>query len=386
MRRFTGALERDDAATDEVKDAIADESGRVNSTDLHALDSLCAPPFDLYMFCLQMVLHLFWPLSIPLYPSKRFPRGARNQSVDCGALCRAHPAALFIQLGPLFCWGLLTIYLVWQKRFERSNVSSDEIFFIPIVMMAARLVAIAIKYATLTPVELKRFMDAEDPADATKYMNQMQLLSGFLLLRDDVMERELQTAAERHGLDLDTLAFEQPWRAFDVDDSCASVDKERAAKDWDIFVGSKGDRSFRRLARSLYKDAIDAVPMSGIFFGGLVIAGLIVLTPVIVRVIAGNRLRGDDPLVWACWVFAACLTFVNAALVTQFLAVGVVHDFRRGEVLSAYIRLLVRREACNLGGAPIPRLQICQRPLDGIVWVQGRAVLGSFGFRYERRV
>ena len=70
---------------------------------------------------------------------------------------------------------------------------------------------------------------------------------------------------------------------------------------------------------------------------------------------------------------------------TQFLAVGVVHDFRRGEVLSAYIRLLVRREACNLGGAPIPRLQICQRPLDGIVWVQGRAVLGSFGFRYERR-
>ena len=118
---------------------------------------------------------------------------------------------MFIQLGPLFCWGLLTIYLVWQKRFERSNVSSDEIFFIPIVMMAARLVAIAIKYATLTPVELKRFMDAEDPADATKYMNQMQLLSGFLLLRDDVMERELQTAAERHGLDLDTLAFKQPW-------------------------------------------------------------------------------------------------------------------------------------------------------------------------------
>ena len=86
------------------------------------------------MFCLQMVLHLFWPLSLPLYPSKRFPRGARNQSVDLGALCRAHPAALFIQLGPLFCWGLLTIYCVWPKRFERSNVSSDEIFFIPIVI------------------------------------------------------------------------------------------------------------------------------------------------------------------------------------------------------------------------------------------------------------
>ena len=34
---FTGALERDDEA--EMKDAIADESGRVNSTDLHALDS-----------------------------------------------------------------------------------------------------------------------------------------------------------------------------------------------------------------------------------------------------------------------------------------------------------------------------------------------------------
>ena len=34
---FTGALER--GATDEVKDAIADESGRVTATDLHALDS-----------------------------------------------------------------------------------------------------------------------------------------------------------------------------------------------------------------------------------------------------------------------------------------------------------------------------------------------------------
>ncbi|CAH0379464.1 unnamed protein product [Pelagomonas calceolata] len=94
------------------------------------------------------------------------------------------------------------------------------------------------------------------------------------------------------------------------------------------------------------------------------------------------------------WVPANLLVFtvVPVPLRIGFIActslgwlTAVLLKLRAQRLLSAYIRLLVRREACNLGGAPIPRLQICQRPLDGIVWVQGRAVLGSFGFRYERR-
>ena len=150
--------------------AEADEAPEAE--DEHSLDALVAPAFSMPMFVLQMVLHLFWPLSMIVYPSSRYPRGARNQNLDLHAVRRAPLIASFIQLGPLLCWGLLAVYVAFPRQFHRSSVTVDEIFFIPMVMLTARLVAIAVKYATLTSAELSRFMHAS-PENGEKFMSQM---------------------------------------------------------------------------------------------------------------------------------------------------------------------------------------------------------------------
>lgn len=99
----------------------------------------------------------------------------------------------------------------------------------------------------------------------------------------------------------------------------------------------------------------------------------------------GERVLGGSPLVLACWALAALLTVCNVFIVVMFLLVGVVHDYRRKVVLQLFAHMLRAPEMCPENADPVPRLDLNRRPLDAITWVRGRAVLGSFAFRYERR-
>ena len=94
---------------------------------------------------MQVLIHLFWPLSICFYPSWRFPNGLRNQQLSIASVFKTNPFAVFIQVGPLVCWALLGLFWAFPASFKRSTVTVDEIFFIPMLMMAARIVAIGVK-------------------------------------------------------------------------------------------------------------------------------------------------------------------------------------------------------------------------------------------------
>ena len=111
----------------------------------------------------------------------------------------------------------------------------------------------------------------------------------------------------------------------------------------------------------------------------------VVICPIVVRAVVGERVLGGSPLVLACWALAALLTVCNVFIVVMFLLVGVVHDYRRKVVLQLFAHMLRAPEMCPENVDPVPRLDLNRRPLDAITWVRGRAVLGSFAFRYERR-
>ena len=87
-------------------------------------------------------------------------------------------------------------------------------------MLTARIIAIGVKYATMsTPASVVREASARDRArrrtekehrkymtvdyaTASHYALQLQLLTGFISLRDDVIDTELRLAASRLGLRL----------------------------------------------------------------------------------------------------------------------------------------------------------------------------------------
>ena len=57
----------------------------------------------------------------------------------------------------------------------------------------------AIKYACLSPTEYQRFNEEPDPEVLGIYQTQMQLLTGWLIRRLDVMQFEVAAAAVRIG-------------------------------------------------------------------------------------------------------------------------------------------------------------------------------------------
>ena len=66
----------------------------------------------------------------------------------------------------------------------------------------------ALKYACLSPTEYKRFNDEPDPEVLAVYQIQMQLLTGWLFRRFEVMQFEVAAAAVRIGAKIsDMYAF-----------------------------------------------------------------------------------------------------------------------------------------------------------------------------------
>lgn len=63
----------------------------------------------------------------------------------------------------------------------------------------------AIKYACLSPTEAKRIYSEKNEAVSEIYQLQMQLLTGWLLQRSDVLQFELGAAAVRIGAKINEM-------------------------------------------------------------------------------------------------------------------------------------------------------------------------------------
>jgi hypothetical protein len=63
---------------------------------------------------------------------------------------------------------------------------------------------IGLKYATMSSIEYKRFISNEDPMLRFVYMQQSQIITGWLERNENVLEYEIVSAALRNGIPLDT--------------------------------------------------------------------------------------------------------------------------------------------------------------------------------------
>ena len=243
--------------------AAASVFGSVESA---AYDSLFLPGFNVVVFLRQVLIHLFWPLSLFWYPRRRYPRGIRNQGlgVDPRVLWRTYGARsiplTFVALSPIICWGILALEVASPRRFRAARVDRGELFYVPMVILVARMCSIGVKYATLTTKEHERFMNVP-LAVATDYADQIQLISGFIHLSDLVIQTELRTAISRVGLDPKEMAFtshehdaenERVWRdllAIGLEDRDSRRPPPTAAEKAGVEVDALGSWPLRRPRR-----------------------------------------------------------------------------------------------------------------------------------------
>ena len=79
----------------------------------------------------------------------------------------------------------------------------------------------ALKYACLSPTERKRVNSEKNKAVSDNYQLQMQLITGWLLQRSDVLQFELGAAAVRVGAKINEMykrriALSKRYRYFDM--------------------------------------------------------------------------------------------------------------------------------------------------------------------------
>jgi len=86
-------------------------------------------------------------------------------------------------------------------------VSIHDIFTVPFLLGLSRVILIAIKYSSLSKNERQKFFNEKDKDTVTRWMMQTQLITGWLGMRDDIIQAELRGAAARLSLDLDALYF-----------------------------------------------------------------------------------------------------------------------------------------------------------------------------------
>ena len=266
-------------------------------------------------------------------------------------------------------------------------------------MLTARIIAIGVKYATMsTPASVVREASARDRArrrtkkehrkymtvdyaTASHYALQLQLLTGFISLRDDVIDTELRLAASRLGLRLGEMRFssvddgddenarvwddlmrigledagDPEWReafrelagarspkaqvSLDASWPLRQLSTLKHAQHLNYREGGSLARDFPKVAKAFYRLANRASPLRFVivlaFLFALVVAGLGPL----MRVFDGHPPFGRDPLVQACCALATVIVLANAPFVVGFLATTALHNYRRHLVLSWLVRL-----------------------------------------------
>lgn len=92
----------------------------------------------------------------------------------------------------LFCYSLA----IW-----------DLTAFVALSLFYMHKLMIALKYSTLSPVEYDRMMNCENPEISQIYQNQLQLLTGWLLYNEDIINYDLNRAGDICGGNSELIFF-----------------------------------------------------------------------------------------------------------------------------------------------------------------------------------
>lgn len=370
------------------------------------MDAVHESTFDGGEFWQQLVLHMFFPVSLLWYPSERWPQGAFNQELISP---RAWSNAW--HLTSMWCWFLLVAYCVKPSRFNKEGILLNELFTVPFILVTSRNVLIALKYATFTKQEKARFFKEKDRALVHKWLMQTQLISGWLSQRDDVLRSELLGAATRLSLTLQDIYFVvEP-----MSGRCDST-RQASVKAWDHLVRSgsshlaehfdfKGNQyehiSCEKIIQVLLHAARAKAPIISSRKAALFSLFLAFLPRIISVFVTGNvasilgarsgpriaRGQNPDSFVVVCILVSMGITFMAGGVFLIFLSVNIAHYYRMATV-SRWFSLLIR---VSFDAHPhFPQIQLCEHSRFGshntLAWIQCRSILCYFGKRYEHRL
>lgn len=373
------------------------------------MDQTTQDCFSKEVFHQMFWLHMTCPLGILFYLA-----AGQGKLLASTSIWPPHNTMdVFWIMVPLLVYVNIALFVIYKEQFVADNISATEIIFLPLVALIIHRSMIALKYSGLSHVEYQRWRNAP-VRKAKQWGRQIQLLSTWLPLPDQVLLMEIQKACRMQGADLHSLFFhhevkcETSWRIWNVWREIRHVSREDLNGEipfpphtCDLEASGPIEYgvytiSTVQMLHMLWRIAIDHV----VEFNRVQLVGfwamLPALVPAIWRAVACAASKGHavqilkaalgstSPVIF-CVVTSGFLCYIHILLAGLFAVMAIVHYKRMHLVLESICRL-TRPLFCMWPNLP-------QAQLNGAVGLENmRAVLGCFevslrlGGRYQARV
>ena len=145
------------------------------------------PHFSTMVFMKEFIIQMSYPFCIPFLENYHV-RFMYMRSMEGIIVMGVIPALFYIVL-------VTSIVKTWYDG------------VVPLILYAMHRFLIAVKYASMHPVEYQRFMRMYNPDLILRLQSQAQILSAWVGGRDEVLEFEVDGTCSKLGLDADSATF-----------------------------------------------------------------------------------------------------------------------------------------------------------------------------------
>lgn len=161
------------------------------------MDQTTQDCFSKEVFHQMFWLHMTCPLGILFYLA-----AGQGKLLASTSIWPPHNTMdVFWIMVPLLVYVNIALFVIYKEQFVADNISATEIIFLPLVALIIHRSMIALKYSGLSKVEYQRWRNAP-VRKAKQWGRQIQLLSTWLPLPDQVLLMEIQKACRIQGADL----------------------------------------------------------------------------------------------------------------------------------------------------------------------------------------
>jgi hypothetical protein len=346
--------------------------------------------FYFAQFLEQFVVHLCVPFSIPFVYLFRGSQVLRNQYFLSGIY------SVMQVVWSLGFWVLPVLFIIMEVEEggtsgSKKNVSPIE-FVVPMFLFCVHRLMIGVKYGFTDPAVYRKLYTG--PFD----IQQLELMGGWVMLPDRVLEREIDSACERLGIRLAQVQFHV---RNTQDEIRTFLDKASC----DMHVSERSPTLLRLCSKALLcrlvrvaTDFIVAGEDRSRMVSNLLAAVLAVL-PGTVRVAEGGRFFGNgDSYETTLVAFSMFLSFSFFGVLVRFIHAGVVHYQRLANVLQFLDALVDPSRSRNRARASARYMEDIERIRHSLpqvdltvnenilAWMCARQIFQSFGLVFKKRI
>jgi len=113
-------------------------------------------------------------------------------------------AMIFNQFTPLAAWFIFFSFVLWREELEAAGIQLVEVA-VALSLFYAHRMTVALKYAFLSPLEYSTYLNCTHEPTLKRWQSEIQLVGGFMSPNPILRRYELQLAARRIGVSLETL-------------------------------------------------------------------------------------------------------------------------------------------------------------------------------------